>query len=147
MIYRKAKINDVENINIIHKELFPNEKANASNQINNPNYRVFVATDTSDQVLGYITYQVIDDEAEVYFFGIKEELQGQKIGQEILDFSIKELKKEKVNRISLEVRGSNLAARRIYEKSGFINVGVRIRYYTDNYEDAIVYIWEDKTKW
>ena len=40
--------------------------------------------------------------------------------------------------VTLEVRSSNDAARRLYEKYGFANVGRRVRYYTDNNEDAII---------
>ena len=76
-------------------------------------------------------------------FGVKEELQGKKIGQELLKFSLEELKKDEVKRITLEVKESNLKARKIYEKCGFINVGIRPRYYKD--EDGIIYVWEDKT--
>jgi ribosomal-protein-alanine N-acetyltransferase len=39
---------------------------------------------------------------------------------------------------TLEVRLSNLAARRLYEKYGFRPVGIRPRYYSDNHEDALV---------
>ena len=39
---------------------------------------------------------------------------------------------------TLEVRLSNLAARRLYEKYGFRPVGIRPRYYSDNGEDALI---------
>ena len=39
---------------------------------------------------------------------------------------------------TLEVRLSNLAARRLYEKYGFRPVGIRPRYYSDNNEDALI---------
>jgi ribosomal-protein-alanine N-acetyltransferase len=38
----------------------------------------------------------------------------------------------------LEVRPSNLAAIRLYERYGFARMGVRPRYYSDNQEDALV---------
>jgi ribosomal-protein-alanine N-acetyltransferase len=39
---------------------------------------------------------------------------------------------------TLEVRLSNVAARRLYEKYGFRPVGLRPRYYSDNNEDALI---------
>ncbi len=39
---------------------------------------------------------------------------------------------------TLEVRLSNLPARRLYEKYGFRPVGLRPRYYSDNGEDALI---------
>ena len=38
----------------------------------------------------------------------------------------------------LEVRPSNFAARALYKKTGFKEVGRRPRYYTDTREDAII---------
>jgi ribosomal-protein-alanine N-acetyltransferase len=40
--------------------------------------------------------------------------------------------------MTLEVRLSNDAARRLYEKLGFRVVGRRPRYYKDNLEDALL---------
>ena len=39
---------------------------------------------------------------------------------------------------TLEVRLSNIAARRLYEKYGFRPVGLRPRYYSDDGEDALI---------
>ena len=39
---------------------------------------------------------------------------------------------------TLEVRLSNVAARRLYEKYGFRPVGLRPNYYTDDGEDALI---------
>ncbi len=39
---------------------------------------------------------------------------------------------------TLEVRVSNAAAKRLYEKYGFSARGIRKRYYTDNREDALI---------
>jgi ribosomal-protein-alanine N-acetyltransferase len=39
---------------------------------------------------------------------------------------------------TLEVRLSNLAARKLYEKYGFRPVGLRPRYYSDDHEDALI---------
>jgi ribosomal-protein-alanine N-acetyltransferase len=40
--------------------------------------------------------------------------------------------------VTLEVRLSNAAARRLYQQFGFRPVGVRPRYYSDNGEDALI---------
>jgi ribosomal-protein-alanine N-acetyltransferase len=43
---------------------------------------------------------------------------------------------------TLEVRASNVAARQLYAKLGFIESGVRTLYYTQPDEDAII-LWRD----
>ncbi|WBL35221.1 hypothetical protein O0235_10520 [Tepidiforma flava] len=40
--------------------------------------------------------------------------------------------------VTLEVRVSNEAARALYRRYGFYEVGIRKRYYADNHEDAII---------
>lgn len=44
---------------------------------------------------------------------------------------------------TLEVRVSNEAARALYAKYGFYEVGLRKRYYSDNHEDAVIMTTED----
>jgi ribosomal-protein-alanine N-acetyltransferase len=43
---------------------------------------------------------------------------------------------------TLEVRVSNVAAIRLYERGGFVVRGIRRGYYTDNREDALI-MWKD----
>ena len=46
-----------------------------------------------------------------------------------------------MNAMTLEVRKSNIAAKKLYEKLGFNSVGIRPKYYEDNKEDAII-MWK-----
>lgn len=50
-----------------------------------------------------------------------------------------------VERMTLEVRPSNLPARRLYERLGFVEIGIRKGYYQDNNEDAIL-MWNTKLR-
>ena len=45
-------------------------------------------------------------------------------------------------RVMLEVRPSNAAARRLYERLGFYVAGARRKYYTNPVEDALI-LWRD----
>ena len=47
-------------------------------------------------------------------------------------------KKNNVIDINLEVRASNIKAQNLYKKFGFIEEGIRKKYYEDNKEDAIL---------
>jgi len=46
------------------------------------------------------------------------------------------------DRYTLEVRVSNDAAIRLYRGRGFVDSGVRPRYYSDNREDALI-MWRE----
>ena len=95
MKYRRAIESDIETIIQLQKESFPDEYPNISYQMSSKNYRIYVACD-EEEIIGYVLYQVIDDEGEVYFFTVKNEYRGKKIGQNLLDFSLNELRKEKI---------------------------------------------------
>ena len=41
---------------------------------------------------------------------------------------------------TLEVRRSNLRAQNLYKSLGFVELGVRKRYYEDNREDALIMV-------
>jgi ribosomal-protein-alanine N-acetyltransferase len=43
-----------------------------------------------------------------------------------------------MERMTLEVRTSNLKAQRLYERLGFVLAGKRKGYYSDNLEDALI---------
>jgi ribosomal-protein-alanine N-acetyltransferase len=78
------------------------------------------------------------DEAHITTFAVDPAWRRRSIGQRLLvallDVSIARRARE----ATLEVRLSNVAARRLYEKYGFRPVGVRPRYYSDNGEDALI---------
>jgi ribosomal-protein-alanine N-acetyltransferase len=48
-------------------------------------------------------------------------------------------------RATLEVRGSNVGARRLYERLGFYVSGTRRNYYTNPVEDALI-LWAELEK-
>ena len=78
------------------------------------------------------------DEAHVTTFAVHPRYRRRRIGERLLlallDLSVDRHARE----ATLEVRLSNLAARRLYEKYGFRPVGIRPRYYSDNQEDALI---------
>jgi ribosomal-protein-alanine N-acetyltransferase len=61
------------------------------------------------------------------------------IGRRLLRALIDAASQSASESIFLEVRESNLPARRFYQKTGFQQAGVRKGYYRDPPEDAILY--------
>ncbi|MEA2610103.1 MAG: [ribosomal protein S18]-alanine N-acetyltransferase, partial [Chloroflexota bacterium] len=62
----------------------------------------------------------------------------QRIGERLLLGLLDLAQDAGAHEATLEVRLSNLPARRLYEKFGFRPVGLRPRYYSDNGEDALI---------
>jgi len=100
----------------------------------------YLFCDVDDQVLGYCCLLTVLDEAHLLNFCIRSECQGQGLAK--LAFS--ELKKHLLDAnfqlILLEVRESNLRAKKLYQQLGFKEDGVRKNYYAaeDGKEDAIL---------
>ena len=78
------------------------------------------------------------DEAHVTTFAIHPDWRRRRLGERLLLALLDAAIDRRAAEATLEVRLSNLAARRLYEKFGFRPVGIRPRYYTDNNEDALI---------
>ncbi len=90
------------------------------------------------RVIAYAGVWIMVDEAHITTFAVHPAWRRRRIGERLL-ITVLDLSAERGAReATLEVRLSNLAARRLYEKYGFRPVGLRPRYYTDNGEDALI---------
>ena len=91
-----------------------------------------------DEVVAYGGIWLMVDEAHVTTFAVHPRYRRRRIGERLL-LSLMDLSVDRHAReATLEVRLSNLGARRLYEKYGFRPVGIRPRYYSDNQEDALI---------
>lgn len=90
------------------------------------------------QIVGYAGLWLMVDEAHVTTFAIHPDWRRRRLGERLLIALLDIALERQAAETTLEVRLSNLAARRLYEKFGFRPVGIRPRYYTDNNEDALI---------
>ncbi len=100
---------------------------------------VFLTAKKDGAVLGYISGQMILD--EFYISNIAVDVNFRKIGiaSRLLERLIEIVKSKNAAFITLEVRESNSAARSLYEKFDFINLGVRKNFYSYPRENANIY--------
>ena len=89
-------------------------------------------------ILGYAGILMVPDEADITKVSVRPDAQRRGIGEALLCALAEKAPEHGVARIFLEVRKSNLAAVRLYEKCGYETVGERKRYYADPVEDALV---------
>ncbi|USA55435.1 ribosomal protein S18-alanine N-acetyltransferase [Acinetobacter sp. C32I] len=85
----------------------------------------------ANQVVGFCILQPVLDEANLLLMAIHPSQQGKGLGYELLESSIQQLKNNPIQ-IFLEVRESNTAAIRLYEKSGFHQIDLRKNYYPNH---------------
>ena len=89
-------------------------------------------------IVAYGGMWLMVDEAHITTFAVHPAWRRQRIGERLLLAFFDLARDRHAREATLEVRLSNLAARRLYEKYGFRPVGLRARYYSDNNEDALI---------
>ncbi len=94
--------------------------------------------DSQPQIVGYAGLCAYDGEAYIQTIGVIPEAQGTGIGSMLLTALLEEAVRRHDNVVTLEVRADNPRARAVYERFGFLPIGVRRRYYQPSNTDAIV---------
>lgn len=98
----------------------------------------YLAARIGDHLVAYGGIWMMVDEAHITTFAVDPAWRRQRIGEALIAALIDLAVARQAREATLEVRLSNVAARRLYEKYGFRPVGVRPRYYSDNGEDALI---------
>jgi ribosomal-protein-alanine N-acetyltransferase len=78
------------------------------------------------------------DEAHIVTIATRDSHRRRGIGEALLISAIETAQDRGQPLVTLEVRVSNDPAILLYEKYGFSEMGRRVRYYSDNHEDAYV---------
>lgn len=107
-------------------------------EIKNSNSMYYVAK-THDEILGYIAANLLFDHIDIDSVVVDKKYKRQGIASLLLKYILDIAKNKKIENLLLEVRISNEAAIKLYEKFGFKKIHVRKNYYTDNNEDALIY--------
>lgn len=115
-------------------------------ELSNDLAHYYCAFDSKDNLLGYAgTWQILD-EAHITTLAVNPDLQRKKIGEALLISAIKDFYKNEIKYVTLEVRVSNIAAIKLYEKYGLKSLGTRKGYYQNNNEDALI-MWTENIFW
>ena len=87
-------------------------------------------------IVGYSIVWIIVDEIHIANIAVHPGWRRRGIGAMLLEHILEG--REGFSSVTLEVRRSNLAARSLYEKYGFHQIGIRKDYYTLEEEDAVL---------
>jgi ribosomal-protein-alanine N-acetyltransferase len=98
----------------------------------------YLLVEDGGQVVGYAGLWLMVDEAHVTTFAVDPAMRRRGIGEVLLAELMALARRIGASIVTLEVRVSNMPARRLYEKYGFMPVGVRRNYYSDDREDALI---------
>jgi [ribosomal protein S18]-alanine N-acetyltransferase len=101
----------------------------------------YVVLFKDEKLVGYAGIWLILDEGHITNVAVHPEYRTQGAGTRLMDALIEICHKRNIISMTLEVRKSNLAALKLYEKYNFVQKGIRKFYYADNKEDAII-MWK-----
>jgi ribosomal-protein-alanine N-acetyltransferase len=101
-------------------------------------FQFVVRNEASEKIEAVLCGRIMADEAEILKLSVAENSRQKGIGYKLLDFVLDYCRTKGVKNCFLELRASNTAARKLYEKRGFFRIGTRKDYYDDPVEDAIL---------
>ncbi len=136
---RKLQESDIEPLSRIEAESFsmpwsPEDFADLLNH----SYCTYLVAEAEGRVVGSCGMRVIYGEGNIDNVVVAKEFRGQGIAQKMMKELIALGEREGVEAFTLEVRVSNEAAIRVYEKVGFVSEGIRPGFYERPREDAMI---------
>jgi [ribosomal protein S18]-alanine N-acetyltransferase len=137
---RRVEADDVPYIVAIERAAFSDPWAAQSFEeaLDHPAIHFACASSGAGDVLGYVVAWFVADQGEIANLAVAPSGWGAGIGRALLQHALDEGERRGAEAVFLEVRDSNERARRLYESSGFEEIGRRRRYYNKPVEDAIV---------
>lgn len=90
------------------------------------------------EILGYIGLRILAGESHLTTIAVREDERRKGMGELLLIWAIEFSQGKKAKLLTLEVRASNLPAKSLYQKYGFVESGVRRQYYIETGEDALL---------
>ena len=140
---RYMSIEDLDSIMQIEHTSFtiPWSKASFAQELQDNDKAVYIIAHHNEKVMGYGGMWKIIDEAHITNIAVHPDYRNNSIGCQLLQGLINIAKQLNIVSMTLEVRESNHAARRLYAKYGFNEAGKRKKYYEDNQEDAVI-MWK-----
>ncbi len=98
--------------------------------------RIYLVAERAGFVVGYAGLLRVEEDAHIVTLAVEPSARGQELGKLLLLRLVEAALEDGATNLTLEVRVSNEAARRLYEEFGFEPVGLRRNYYRD--EDALI---------
>ena len=137
MEFRFAEVKDIDSLFELEKKTFisPWTYSQFEYEIKDNSFSKLLLIINDDELIGYIDYWIIFDQATINKICIKDEYRRRGLAQKLLDICFKEVKENECMVITLEVRTSNEKAIKLYQKNGFDIVLTKPQYYSDG-EDA-----------
>lgn len=130
---RNMQIADLPQILTLEQQLFTspwNEEQFLYEMTQNPYAHLYVIEDMG-MIMGYMDYWITFEVAQLANIATAPSFQRKGFARQMMERMIVDCEAALCENITLEVRVDNEAAKTLYERYGFIEVGLRKQYYED----------------
>ncbi len=140
---RLMTLEDLDQVLAIERKAYstPWREETFVNELTNNDYSTYLVLEKDGIIVAYGGLWNVLDESHITNIAVDPFYQRQGYGQEMMDVLQAKAIELGAKNMTLEVRVSNVAAQKLYENNGFTVEGRRVRYYSDNNEDAII-MWK-----
>ena len=141
-VIRRMTLDDLDAVAAIEAATFPTPWSRDSfrQELERNVAARYLVAEMEGQVIGYAGAWIILDESHITNIAIEESRRGLGYGRALTTALMQYLSNLGAAYATLEVRRSNLRAQNLYKSLGFVELGVRKRYYEDNREDALIMV-------
>lgn len=139
MIFREMLVEDLDQVMEIEEDLFsvPWTREGFLTYLMKKDTMFFVVEE-KEKILGFCSMMTVLDEGDILNVAVRKERQKEGIGQFLVDSILRMADLQGIRLVHLEVREGNQTARRLYERLGFKEDGLRRDYYEDPVENAVL---------
>ena len=134
----EMKLEDLPEVLKLEKESFAahwSEKDFLFELQENPYAKLYVLREEG-RIIGYFDIWIIFERMEIASIAIAKDYRRRGLGYQMMQYIDRIGRENECEFAFLEVRESNLPARNLYKKCGFIDLKIKRDYYQDNHEDA-----------
>ena len=141
MTFREMLVEDLDQVVDIEQNLFsvPWTKEGFLTYLMKKDTMFFVVEE-KERILGYCSMMTVLDEGDILNVAVRSDRQKEGIGQFLVDSMLRMAEMQGIRLVHLEVRQGNGTARRLYQRLGFKEDGLRRDYYENPVENAVLMI-------
>lgn len=139
---RKMQLADIKQVTDLEKEVFqhPWTEEDFKKAITEHG-AIYIIAEDQGEILGMCGVRNLLGDGEITNVAVKVSYRQKQVATKLMDFLMEEGYQSGIQAYTLEVRKSNTAAMRLYEKLGFETEGIRPGFYETPKEDACI-MWK-----
>jgi ribosomal-protein-alanine N-acetyltransferase len=140
--FRVMRVEDLPSVLDIERRSFraPWSAGTFLAEMKNEWARLRVAVDSRNLIVGYINYWLVADEVHLLNIAVHPDSRQHGLARRMVEEMFDVARDHGCRLATLEVRASNNAAILLYKSFGFDTVAVRVKYYVEDNEDALVMV-------